>query len=162
MNVIGFQMFKVVKAMKNIKKPMNELNWKNGSLFKKVILLKENSKNSKQKLIVIPSALNSERKPQLFSMNIEKLWLMKSTTGSKKVELRAFVMRMARDFMVKNIEEAKEMVEEITEAEIKKAMFNIDNDKDLGPDGFTSCFFKKAWSIMGKDVCSAIKEFFHT
>lgn len=34
------------------------------------------------------------------------------------------------------------------------------NDKSPGPDGFTSEFFKSAWSIIGKDFLAAIKSFF--
>nr|GEV37454.1 hypothetical protein [Tanacetum cinerariifolium] len=51
---------------------------------------------------------------------------------------------------------------DITNEEIKEAMFGIGNDKALGPDGFTSVFFKRSWNIMGEDVCDAIKEFFKT
>nr|GEZ10601.1 RNA-directed DNA polymerase, eukaryota, reverse transcriptase zinc-binding domain protein [Tanacetum cinerariifolium] len=39
-------------------------------------------------------------------------------------------------------------------------MFDIDNNKALGPDGFSAYFFKKAWDFIRKDVCDAIKEFF--
>nr|GEV84795.1 RNA-directed DNA polymerase, eukaryota, reverse transcriptase zinc-binding domain protein [Tanacetum cinerariifolium] len=41
-------------------------------------------------------------------------------------------------------------------------MFDIDNDKAPSPNGFTSCLFKKAWPIVGKDVSDAIKELFLT
>jgi hypothetical protein len=36
----------------------------------------------------------------------------------------------------------------------------MDDNKALGPDGYTSAFFKKAWSIVGADFCSAVKDFF--
>ncbi|GKB79744.1 RNA-directed DNA polymerase, eukaryota, reverse transcriptase zinc-binding domain protein, partial [Tanacetum coccineum] len=58
--------------------------------------------------------------------------------------------------------EANEMIKEVTSEEIKSTMFDIKDDKATGPDGFTSCFFKKAWSIVGMDICKAIKEFFHS
>ena len=57
-------------------------------------------------------------------------------------------------------DEARSMVGSISEAEIKSAMFDIDDSKAPGPDGFSSAFFKKAWRIIGNDVCCAIKEFF--
>ncbi|GJR16323.1 RNA-directed DNA polymerase, eukaryota, reverse transcriptase zinc-binding domain protein [Tanacetum coccineum] len=52
------------------------------------------------------------------------------------------------------------MVRPISDAEIKNAMFGIEDSKAPGPDGYTSRFYKSAWSIVGKDVCQAVKEFF--
>ncbi|GKB33065.1 RNA-directed DNA polymerase, eukaryota, reverse transcriptase zinc-binding domain protein [Tanacetum coccineum] len=54
------------------------------------------------------------------------------------------------------------MVNVISEKEIKHAMFDINDSKAPEPDGFTTAFFKKAWSIMGNDVCKAVQEFFRT
>ncbi|GKB28957.1 RNA-directed DNA polymerase, eukaryota, reverse transcriptase zinc-binding domain protein [Tanacetum coccineum] len=56
--------------------------------------------------------------------------------------------------------EALDMIIEISDEEIKEALFDIDSSKNTGPDGFTSCFFKKAWGIIGNDICLAVKEFF--
>ncbi|GKE49683.1 hypothetical protein Tco_1480941, partial [Tanacetum coccineum] len=33
-------------------------------------------------------------------------------------------------------------------------------NKDPGPDGFTTNFYKKSWPINGDDVCNAVKKFF--
>ncbi|GJT28061.1 RNA-directed DNA polymerase, eukaryota, reverse transcriptase zinc-binding domain protein [Tanacetum coccineum] len=57
-------------------------------------------------------------------------------------------------------EEANAMICPVSDMEIKQAMFDIDDDKAPGPDGFTSCFFKKAWNIIGSDICDAVREFF--
>lgn len=57
-------------------------------------------------------------------------------------------------------DEALDMVRSVSESEIKNAMFDIDGAKAPGPDGFTSRFYRSAWSIVGKDVCRAIQEFF--
>ncbi|GJT00726.1 RNA-directed DNA polymerase, eukaryota, reverse transcriptase zinc-binding domain protein [Tanacetum coccineum] len=61
-----------------------------------------------------------------------------------------------------NHEEAMEMIKEVTDSEIKNALFDIGDNKAPGPDGYNSTFFKKAWKIVIKDVCMAIKEFFTT
>ncbi|GFZ20850.1 hypothetical protein Acr_29g0000120 [Actinidia rufa] len=37
---------------------------------------------------------------------------------------------------------------------------SIGDDKAPGPDGYSALFFKRAWNIIGKDFCEAIKEFF--
>ncbi|GKB89177.1 putative RNA-directed DNA polymerase, eukaryota, reverse transcriptase zinc-binding domain protein, partial [Tanacetum coccineum] len=52
------------------------------------------------------------------------------------------------------------MVQNVTNEEIKAAMFDIGDDRAPGPDGFTSAFFKKSWDIVGNDVCNAVCEFF--
>ena len=44
--------------------------------------------------------------------------------------------------------------------DVKAALFGIDNIKAPGPDGFTSFFFKSAWSVVGDDFCSAVQDFF--
>ncbi|KAJ6925335.1 hypothetical protein NC651_009873 [Populus alba x Populus x berolinensis] len=48
----------------------------------------------------------------------------------------------------------------VTNEEIKTALFSIPDDKAPGPDGFTSLFFKKSWSIIGADFMRAVRYFF--
>lgn len=52
------------------------------------------------------------------------------------------------------------MSQDVSKEEIKLATFNINDDKAPGPDGFSSKFFKAAWSIVGDEVCEAIQDFF--
>ncbi|GJX63173.1 hypothetical protein Tco_0296073 [Tanacetum coccineum] len=59
-----------------------------------------------------------------------------------------------------NDQEALDMVREVTNKEIKDAMFSMGDDKSPGPDGFTAAFFKEAWSIIENDVSFAVREFF--
>ncbi|GKC34597.1 RNA-directed DNA polymerase, eukaryota, reverse transcriptase zinc-binding domain protein [Tanacetum coccineum] len=49
-DVTGFKMFQVVKKLKRLKKVMNALNWKNGNLFDKVVLLKEKVKELQKRI----------------------------------------------------------------------------------------------------------------
>ena len=46
--------------------------------------------------------------------------------------------------------------------EILKTLKSMPKNKSPGPDGFTSEFFIKAWSIVGSDVVTAISHFFQT
>ncbi|GJU34349.1 aspartic peptidase [Tanacetum coccineum] len=47
------------------------------------------------------------------------------------------------------------MIRNVTDLEIKSAMFSIGDDKAPCQDGYTSASFKKGWDIVGQDVCKA-------
>ncbi|GJS03467.1 RNA-directed DNA polymerase, eukaryota, reverse transcriptase zinc-binding domain protein [Tanacetum coccineum] len=59
-----------------------------------------------------------------------------------------------------NRTDAEHMVRPVLDAEVKDALYDICENKAPGPNVYTSKFYKKAWSIVGKDVCYAVKEFF--
>ncbi|KAL0381623.1 UNVERIFIED_CONTAM: hypothetical protein Sangu_0226600 [Sesamum angustifolium] len=50
----------------------------------------------------------------------------------------------------------------VTPAKVKTAIFQINDNKAPGPDGYTSCFFKKAWNIVGDLVYRAVIDFFRS
>ncbi|GKD53652.1 putative RNA-directed DNA polymerase, eukaryota, reverse transcriptase zinc-binding domain protein [Tanacetum coccineum] len=52
------------------------------------------------------------------------------------------------------------MVRDITDSEIRGALFSMGDDKSPGPDGYTTAFFKKAWNVVGSDVTCTIRDFF--
>ncbi|KAK1424476.1 hypothetical protein QVD17_19806 [Tagetes erecta] len=49
-----------------------------------------------------------------------------------------------------------DMIREVTFDEIKRTIFAFADDKAPGPDGFTAAFYKKAWEIVGNDICLAV------
>nr|GEW14784.1 hypothetical protein [Tanacetum cinerariifolium] len=61
-----------------------------------------------------------------------------------------------------NREEFDKMCRGVSEVEVKNAMFDIEDFKAPWPDGFTARFYKSAWSIIGKDICKAVQDFFVT
>ncbi|KAL0420553.1 UNVERIFIED_CONTAM: hypothetical protein Slati_3078200 [Sesamum latifolium] len=61
-----------------------------------------------------------------------------------------------------NEDEAIQLTRRVTPDEIKQAVFDIDEDKAPGPDGYSSGFFKVAWPVIGKEVTLAILDFFTT
>uniref|UniRef100_A0A803NJC2 RNase H type-1 domain-containing protein n=1 Tax=Cannabis sativa TaxID=3483 RepID=A0A803NJC2_CANSA len=48
----------------------------------------------------------------------------------------------------------------VTEEEIRKALFQIHLDTSPGPDGITPGFFQKCWHIVKQDVCSVVRSLF--
>ncbi|GJV55317.1 hypothetical protein Tco_1456322 [Tanacetum coccineum] len=50
--------------------------------------------------------------------------------------------------------EAFDMIKDVTNEEIKTSMFDIDNDKAHGSDGFTSCFLKRLAHCGNRYMCS--------
>lgn len=63
---------------------------------------------------------------------------------------------------VVNIEQGDALTQDISSHEIKEALFDIGDDKSPGPDGYSSCFFKKAWGTIETDFVDGIKEFFNS
>ncbi|XP_020555063.1 uncharacterized protein LOC105178632 [Sesamum indicum] len=53
-----------------------------------------------------------------------------------------------------------ELCRAVMPLEVKDAIFHISDNKAAGPDGYFSCFFKKAWNIVGDQVCRAVLDFF--
>ncbi|GKA67041.1 RNA-directed DNA polymerase, eukaryota, reverse transcriptase zinc-binding domain protein [Tanacetum coccineum] len=91
--------------------------------------------------------------PAQFVDHFQRFLGVESNTQSMDGMSDMFTTKLSR-------EEANAMICPVSDMEIKQAMFDIDDDKAPGPDGFTSCFFKKAWNIIGSDICDAVREFF--
>ncbi|KAL0289058.1 UNVERIFIED_CONTAM: hypothetical protein Scaly_2713200 [Sesamum calycinum] len=58
--------------------------------------------------------------------------------------------------------EASLLTAPVTRSEVKEAFFDIDVESAPGPDGYTSEFYRAAWSVVGQDLFKAVGEFFHT
>ncbi|XP_074290732.1 uncharacterized protein LOC141617430 [Silene latifolia] len=50
----------------------------------------------------------------------------------------------------------------ITNDEIKQVLFFIPSHKAVGPDGYSSAFFRDSWDIVDHSVCEAIHDFFQS
>ncbi|KAL0449123.1 UNVERIFIED_CONTAM: LINE-1 retrotransposable element O protein [Sesamum latifolium] len=82
--------------------------------------------------------------------------------GERRVHLidLCYLRHWARHII--NEDEAIQLTRRVTPDEVKQAVFAIDEDKALGPDGYPSGFFKAARPVIGKEVTQAILDFFTT
>ncbi|KAL0378832.1 UNVERIFIED_CONTAM: hypothetical protein Sradi_3188700, partial [Sesamum radiatum] len=58
------------------------------------------------------------------------------------------------------VEEGHAMIRPITKDEVEWAVFDIAEDKAPRPDGYSSGFYKAAWSVVGDEVTRAVFDFF--
>ncbi|GJY77297.1 putative RNA-directed DNA polymerase, eukaryota, reverse transcriptase zinc-binding domain protein [Tanacetum coccineum] len=59
--------------------------------------------------------------------------------------------------------EQREFLErEVSNEEIKKAVWECGGDRAPGPDGFTFMFFKSFWDVIQNDVVRFVRQFFNT
>ncbi|GJY95063.1 RNA-directed DNA polymerase, eukaryota, reverse transcriptase zinc-binding domain protein [Tanacetum coccineum] len=135
----GCNMYKVVQKLKTLKKPLRNLNWKNGNVFEKM-------QNLKQSLYDIQRQLDGDS----FNKDLKECSIHIELENTK-AELNPFVRKMVVDLKVRRM---------VTNEEIKAALFDIDSSKAACPDGYNSCFFKKAWSCIGEEVSLVVKDFF--
>ena len=135
----------------------------------KITWLKEGDSNSKYFHRVVKGRINRNRIETI--MNKDGKWIEGEEMGNEFVnyfkdflgkETSCSEINHAEDLFVKKLDllHSTEMVKDVSNEEIKSALFDIEDDKSPGPDGFSAKFFKAMWEIIGDDVCKAIKEFF--
>ncbi|KAL2252863.1 UNVERIFIED_CONTAM: Transposon TX1 uncharacterized protein [Sesamum indicum] len=59
-------------------------------------------------------------------------------------------------------EQASHLCLPFTPEDVKNVVFDISEDKALGPDGYSSGFFKAAWPVVGTEITRAVLNFFST
>ncbi|GKE07474.1 protein LAZ1 [Tanacetum coccineum] len=183
MQVDGHNMFKVVSKLKALKRPLRKLLHDQGNLHERVNTIRKELDEVQKALDLNPmdTILREEEVVYLQAFNEVKLdeerflkqkakvdWLEAGDANSayfhKTVKCRNqySCIEVTHDSISVEISEsgASNMVREVTNDEIKRAMFDIGEDKAPGPDGFTSAFFKKSWDVVRPDVCNAIRDFF--
>ncbi|GJV47109.1 hypothetical protein Tco_1437321 [Tanacetum coccineum] len=74
--------------------------------------------------------------------------------GSRSVTLQ---MRFPKTI---SLQQQRDMECEVTNMEIKKAVWDYGTDKAPGPDGFSFGFYRRFWNLIEIDVCDAVRYFF--
>lgn len=54
----------------------------------------------------------------------------------------------------------EELLQPITEEEVKRALFQMNPDKAPRPDGMTPGFYQQYWKIVGQDILKLVRNFF--
>ncbi|GKC69158.1 RNA-directed DNA polymerase, eukaryota, reverse transcriptase zinc-binding domain protein [Tanacetum coccineum] len=162
-NFEGRTMYRVVQKMKLLKKKLKKMSWENGNVFERVEILR--NKDYQEAIQEEYSLLCQKAKVEWLKEGDRNIAYFHKTIkervhrGQSK-EVHSLAKRQNIFINKVNTEEAQRMVRAISDSEIKNAMFEIEDSKAPGPDGYTARFYKSAWSIVGKEICQAIKEFF--
>ena len=58
------------------------------------------------------------------------------------------------------MEEYQRLTDRFSEEEVKTALFQMENNKALGPDGFPSEFWQVFWEVIEKDLMAMFDSFY--
>ncbi|GJV08557.1 sodium/hydrogen exchanger 6 [Tanacetum coccineum] len=181
--VIGFLMFKVVKKLKFLKKPLRKLLYDQGNIHANVDRLRHELDIVQRDLDADPFYIHIREE--------ESAYVVKGRVSRSRIDAvsiadgvqfdgdqvpLAFVCHYtsflghqgdsiplnSNDLFTNKLDPnvAHNMIRNVTPQEIKDAIFSMGNDKSPGPDGYSAAFLKKAWDIVEDDIIKAVHEFF--
>nr|GEX81118.1 RNA-directed DNA polymerase, eukaryota, reverse transcriptase zinc-binding domain protein [Tanacetum cinerariifolium] len=150
----------IVKGVKkfrpnNVSNQGQQKEWKNAPSFKKQGYRRKkfddtgNMEVNKERL---KSSNAAEKRRPLKEKEMEELRKSGKSQDVQDIDTREILFHKKH-----NDAEVNYMVRNVTDAEIKEALFDIDDSKARGPNGFTVAFFKKSWSIIGRDIYFAVQ-----
>nr|GEY07421.1 hypothetical protein [Tanacetum cinerariifolium] len=145
----------VMKELENLLAQKAKVEWlnagdKNSSFFHKVI--KGRSRN-RVEVICDENGKSYEREevPLQFLKHFQQFLGNASNVSELAVNDDLFSSIFTNN-------EAGEMVKEVSDKEIKEAMFDIGDNRASWPNGFSSVFFKKHGILLGKMIKGALKK----
>ncbi|GJW47602.1 putative reverse transcriptase domain-containing protein [Tanacetum coccineum] len=160
--VPGHAMFSVVSKLKLLKKPLRKLKLAQEDLAKRVIDLRHELERDEESMLKQRAKVDwlseGDANTMFFhktvkgNLNRNKIKNVEDMNGrdDPMVDIPSlFTKRLSR-------EDADFMVRPVTRDEIKGVVFGMNDDKALGPDGFSSKVFKSALSIMGSEIITKI------
>ncbi|GJR14466.1 RNA-directed DNA polymerase, eukaryota, reverse transcriptase zinc-binding domain protein [Tanacetum coccineum] len=180
LNVNGCAMYRVVKQLKGLKTPLRKLLHNQGNLHDRVNHLRVELDEAQKAIDRNPSCslLRDEHAHYLMAFKEASLDEERFLRQKSKIEWlnvgdfnTAYFYKIVKRYYhpfddhvlfsrVLADHKAEFMVWEVSDSEIKGALFSMGDDKAPGPDGFIAAFLKKAWDIVGDEVMTAIKDFF--
>nr|GMC50906.1 uncharacterized protein LOC109147524 [Ipomoea batatas] len=106
----------------------------------------------------------AEAERQFFCQKLKTKHLVNADKGSKY--FHELIRNRQRGLAIPTVcamdAHATTLLAEITNAEIKEALFDMGDEKASGLDGFSAAFFKRNRDQVGTLVCAAVSEFFRS
>ncbi|GJW27925.1 RNA-directed DNA polymerase, eukaryota, reverse transcriptase zinc-binding domain protein [Tanacetum coccineum] len=135
--VKGFYMYQVVQNMKSLKSPLNNLRWCKGSLFKRVVSLRDELKKQAKIKWLSEGDKNTSYFHKVLKgrSNKRKIFSLTDAKGEVKDYRNLFQNKISNEV-------ALNMIAKVSDSKIMRAMFDIEDSKAPGLDGFTAAFFK--------------------
>ncbi|GJW64567.1 RNA-directed DNA polymerase, eukaryota, reverse transcriptase zinc-binding domain protein [Tanacetum coccineum] len=186
-HVDGCKIYKLVKRLKGLKYHMKKFSWQFGNIFEKVIEWKEKLQVIQKHKAKIDWLSDGDKNSKFFHSVLKgRAHKSRIETVNDENGVRHEGAQVAEQFVnhfqnflgiassVQNFdmgslnskvvcdEDAQRMIMNVSEEEIKDALFDICDNKAPGPDGYSAKFYKSAWSVIKNEVCDAIMEFFRT
>ena len=162
--IVSLELNDLLLAEESFFKQKARVDWitegdQNTKFFQKTVAA--NQSRTMVKSLINATGIKLTSFPQISE---EVVTFYKSLIGSVDVQVTGCPKQILEDVLQSflNEEKTSNLSRPINRDEIKNVMFSIGNDRAPGPDGYSSGFFKVAWSIVGGDVEEAIIQFFQT
>ncbi|WMV46809.1 hypothetical protein MTR67_040194 [Solanum verrucosum] len=117
--------------------------------------------NHKRLQLATNQIRDKEGKMQTENTSIAKMFVeyYEELLGKKeRYRIKVFCSFLKNGHML-TIPQQLELIRSYVEKKVKQAMFSIDVNKSLGPNGYGSGFFRDDWSVVGEGVIQAVLEF---
>ncbi|GKD13427.1 zinc finger, CCHC-type containing protein [Tanacetum coccineum] len=184
-NVSGFWMFKIVKRLKALKKPLRKLLYDQGNIHNNVVKLRHELDEAQKTLDSDPSNHELREEEAVYLNAFTDAVLVEEKFLSQKAKIEwlklgdantAYFHKVVKSQASRNRIDsitnsqglcidgdqvplafvdhytaflASHMIRDVTNQEIRNAMFSMGDNKAPGPDGYSAAFFKKLGILSG-------------
>lgn len=143
-------------------KQQSNLHWLNlGDSSSKFFFAKMKQRKNSNYVYAIMNEMNS-RVEGFQEVGRVMLSYFQKLLGENQRQRQKVKMQIIQQGPTLSLTQQADLCKDITDTQIKEAIFSIGTSKTPGPDGYSSGFFKHNWGVLGPIVCKAIKEFFRT
>ncbi|KAL2253034.1 UNVERIFIED_CONTAM: hypothetical protein Sindi_0098100 [Sesamum indicum] len=173
--IVGVPMFSVTRKLKALKPIFREQRRNKGDLSHNVelargfleqaqVLVSSHRQDELILLLEHCSRLVYAKAAELERIMLRQRAKMEWMKGGGDKRQRVMDLRFLRPWArhIITTEEAGYLLEPFSAEGIKKAIFDIGEDRAPGPDGYSSGFYKNAWPVVGQEITKAVLEFFAT